>query len=133
MGTTLVALFLLTAWMLPAEQKPDCNIHDGPCTKTSGNTAVTLEISPRPVKHMEELLFSVTVKPCSSLPENLMLDLSMPGMEMGKNQVKLVKKSNCLYQGKGLIVKCMSGRKLWKATVLSEKLNNPAFTFDVRD
>lgn len=51
----------------------------------------------------------------------------------GKNQVKLVKKSNCLYEGKGLIVKCMSGRKLWKATVLSEKLNNPAFSFDVRD
>ncbi|NTV20517.1 MAG: hypothetical protein HGA57_03900 [Chlorobium limicola] len=132
-GAALAILFLCSAWMFPAEQKPDCDIHAGPCTKTAGNSAVTLEISPRPVKHMEELLFSVTIKPCQSLPENLMLDLSMPGMEMGKNQVKLVKKSNCLYQGKGLIVKCMSGRKLWKATVLSEKLNNPAFSFDVRD
>ncbi|NTV92836.1 MAG: hypothetical protein HGA72_06090, partial [Chlorobiaceae bacterium] len=53
--------------------------------------------------------------------------------DMGKNQVSLVKKNNCLYQGKGIIVKCKSGRKLWKATLLSPGLNNPAFTFDVRD
>ncbi|MGB0130568.1 hypothetical protein [Chlorobium sp.] len=132
-GAALAILFFCSAWMLPAEQKPDCDIHGGACSKTAGNTTVTLEISPRPVRHMQELLFSVTVKPCSSLPDTLLLDLSMPGMEMGKNQVTLVRKSNCLYQGKGLIVKCMSGRKLWKATVLSEKMNNPAFTFDVRD
>ncbi|MBM3162776.1 MAG: hypothetical protein FJZ79_05570 [Chlorobi bacterium] len=132
-GTALALILLCSAWIFPPEQKPDCDIHGGPCTKTAGNSAVTLEISPRPVKHMQELLFSVTVKPCASLPDNLLLDLSMPGMEMGKNQVRLVRKGNCLYQGKGLIVKCMSGRKLWKATLLSEKLNNPAFTFDVRD
>jgi len=132
-GAALALLLLCSAWIFPPEQKPDCNIHGGPCTKTAASTAITLEISPRPVRHMQELLFSVTVKPCSSLPDTLMLDLSMPGMDMGKNQVTLVKKQGCLYQGNGLIVRCMSGRKLWKATVLSEKLNNPAFTFDVRD
>ncbi|WP_449258950.1 hypothetical protein [Chlorobium limicola] len=133
MGAAVVALFLLTAWLLPAEQKPDCNIHAGPCTKKAGDASVTLEISPRPVRHMQELIFSLTIKPCSSLPDTLVLDLSMPGMDMGKNQVALVRKSNCRYEGKGLIVRCMSGRKLWKATVLSEKLDNPGFTFDVRD
>jgi len=129
----LLLLVVLSAWMFPAPEKPDCNIHEGPCTKKAGTATVTLDITPRPVRHMEELLFSLTVKPCSSLPDTLMLDLSMPGMDMGKNQVSLVKTGNCLYRGKGIIVKCKSGRKLWKATLLAAPLNNPAFTFDVRD
>ena len=132
-GVILATLLVCSAWIFPAEQKPDCDIHAGACTKKAASTSVTLEISPRPVRHMQELLFSVTLKPCGTMPDTLMLDLSMPGMDMGKNQVTLLKKNNCLYQGKGIIVKCKSGRKLWKATVLSAKLGNPAFTFDVRD
>lgn len=132
-GAALAILFLCSAWMFPAEQKPDCDIHGGPCTKTAGSTIVTLDVAPRPVRHMQELLFTLTLKPCATMPDTLMLDLSMPGMDMGKNQVALARKKNCLYQGKGIIVKCKSGRRLWKATVISEKLNNPAFTFDVRD
>ncbi|MBZ4219122.1 MAG: hypothetical protein LAC69_02885 [Chlorobium sp.] len=111
----------------------ECNIHQGPCSITSGSYNVTLNIDPKPVKHMKELTFRVTVTPCDKLPGILLLDLSMPGMEMGKNQVTLVRKSACIYEGKGIIVRCMSGRTLWRVTILSDELNNPAFTFNVRE
>ncbi len=111
----------------------DNNIHEKACTITSGNYNVTLNIEPKPVQHMKELTFSVTVKPCDKLPDTLQLDLSMPGMEMGKNQVTLIKKSGGLYEGKGIIVRCMSGRTLWRATIISDELKNPAFIFNVRE
>jgi hypothetical protein len=110
----------------------ECNIHQGPCTVMAGNRSVTLNIEPKPVSAMKELTFSVTVSPCNKLPDTLLLDLSMPGMQMGNNQVTLVKKNACLYEGKGIIVRCMSGRTLWQVTVLSDELKNPAFTFNVR-
>jgi hypothetical protein len=111
----------------------DNSIHKKACTVSAGQRTLTLNIDPKPVKHMKELTFSVTVTPCDKLPETLLLDLSMPDMPMGKNQVTLIKKSACLYVGKGIIVRCMSGRTLWQATILSAELNNPAFTFNVRE
>jgi hypothetical protein len=110
----------------------ECDIHQGPCTITTSQHTVTLNIEPKPVSAMKELTFSVRVTPCDKLSETLLLDLSMPRMQMGKNQVTLVKKSACLYEGKGIIVQCMSGRTLWQVTILSDELKNPAFTFNVR-
>ena len=63
----------------------------------------------------------------------ILLDLSMPGMQMGKNQVTLFKKNACLYEGKGIIVRCMSKRTLWQVKILSDELKNTAFTINVRD
>jgi len=111
----------------------DNSIHEKACSVTVGQRTVTLNIDPKPVRAMKELTFNVTVTPCDKLPDTLLLDLSMPGMQMGKNQVTLVKKSNCSYEGKGIIVRCMSGRTLWQATILSGELNNPAFVFNVRE
>lgn len=108
-------------------------IHLGPCTKQVRNRNVTLEIDPKPVMHMKELTFRVRVTPADGLPANLALDLGMPGMMMGKNQVNLIRKTTGTWEGKGIIVKCRSGRTLWKATILSPELANPGFTFNVRN
>ena len=97
------------------------------------NHTVTLNIEPKPVSAMKELTFSLTVTPCYKLPDKLLLDLSMPGMQMGKNQVTLVKKSPNIYEGKGIIVRCMSRQTLWQITILSDELKNPAFTFNVTE
>jgi hypothetical protein len=134
MATLCCLALLLCAPSVFAESTADCNaIHNGPCTKQAAGRTVTLEINPRPVRHMTDLTFTVTVTPCASMPSALMLDLSMPGMYMGKNLVVLKRKSTCTWEGNGLIVKCMSGRKLWQATILSAELDNPVFSFDVRD
>ena len=130
----LLGAFAFRAAPASAEFTADSNaIHAGPCTRTAAGRQVTLEIDPKPVKHMKELNFRVTVEPCEGLPTNLLVDLSMPGMVMGRNQVRISKRSGCTWEGRGLIVRCMSGRTLWKATLLSPELGNPAFTFDVRD
>lgn len=134
-GFSTLALFIsmLIAGNTICANPVDNSIHEKACSVTAGQRTVTLNIDPKPVKHMKELTFSVTITPCDKLPETLLLDLSMPGMQMGKNQVTLVRKSGCMYQGKGIIVRCMSGRTLWQATILSDELNNPAFTFNVRE
>jgi len=119
--------------LLHAEEAADCTIHAGSCTKQAGAYSVTLDISPKPVRHMADLAFSLTVTPCTELPDTLVLDLSMPGMHMGLNRVFLSRTSGCTYRGKGIIVRCMSGRTLWRVTVLSPLLNNPSFTFNVRN
>ncbi len=111
----------------------ESNIHQEPSTIMAGNHSITLNIEPKPVKAMQELSFSLKVTPCDKLPDKLLLDLSMSGMEMGKNRVTLVKKSACFYEGKGIIVRCMSRRTLWQLTILSDKLKNPVFTFHVRE
>lgn len=126
----LSALILISGSRLMAKE---CNIHEGPCTITSGNHTVTLNIDPKPVKAMKELTFSLTVTPSDKLPDKLLLDLSMPGMQMGRNQVTLVKKNATLYNGRGIIVRCMSRQTLWQVTILSDELKNPAFTFNVRE
>ncbi len=113
----------------------DCDPHAGPCTKQVGEYLITLDISPKPVLHMKELNFNVTVSedfpPIG--PGPLLLDLSMPGMDMGKNQVPLETTGDNRYSGTGIIVKCPSGRTIWRATVLLSENMKPAFTFNVRD
>jgi len=130
----LFAAMTLNSAALKAEQIGDSNIlHTAPCTKQAGERQVTLDINPKPVRHMQELTFRVNAEPAKELPATLVIDLSMPGMMMGKNQVTLKRQADGAWVGKGLIVKCMSGRKLWQATILSPELGNPAFTFNVRD
>lgn len=96
-----------------------CRINDGPCHGTARGAVVSLDISPRPVRAMRELTFTVALReqgnPLSGAKVGV--DLSMPGMVMGKNAVMLRHLSQGRYEGKGVIVRCPSGSKVWKATV----------------
>ncbi len=109
------------------------SILNGPCTKEISGRKITFDILPKPVRHMADLTFRVTITPCTAIPSTLLLDLTMPGMYMGKNQVVLTQKGPCIWEGKGVIVSCMSGRKHWRATILSSVIANPAFNFELRD
>lgn len=137
----LIAGFLSTFLLLlfgcssGTETAADCDPHIGPCTKQAGDYNVTLDIGPKPVLHMKELTFEVIFSedsPSIAL-DSLVLDLSMPGMDMGKNQVTLEKRGRNRYSGTGIIVRCPSGRTLWRATVLLSENLKPAFIFNVRD
>ncbi|NTW54218.1 MAG: hypothetical protein HGB15_05580 [Chlorobaculum sp.] len=130
----LSLLLLVAAMPLHAEPKADSNaIHDAPCAKPANGRKVTLDITPRPVRAMQPLLFRVSVEPADNLPPVLTIDFSMPGMYMGQNRMKLVRTASGAWEGRGVIVRCMSGKKLWKLMLLSPELGNPAFSFDVRD
>ena len=117
-----------------AEKIADCEIDKGPCSKVIGTTEVILDINPKPVKAMKELSFSVTLigegKEISAIGV-ITLDLSMPGMYMGKNSIILKRGGPFTFSGKGVIPRCPSGKRLWQATVKIPKIGSASFLFNV--
>jgi len=110
----------------------NCNLHRGACTQDLPETTVTLVVTPRPVKAMQDLLFQVILS--GKLPPNTnppYIDLGMPGMKMGPNRVMLKSTGNAIYAGRGVIVKCPSGRRTWRATVNIPGAGQTDFIFDV--
>ena len=110
--------------------KINCDPHIGTCTQTIGDVAVTMEISPKPVKAMEDLLFNVTL----SGPESASaahIDLGMPAMKMGPNRVMLKSTGPGKFEGRGVIVRCKSGHRTWFAIVTVPDYGEAIFVFDV--
>jgi len=115
---------------MAAEVKLDCDIQSGSCQKELNNRTVQLEILPKPVKAMTDLIFQVKVggDPPSAPP---FIDLGMPGMKMGPNRVMLKKNDMAEYEGQGVIVRCHSGKTIWQATITLPNIGKAVFTFDV--
>lgn len=111
---------------------PDCYPDRGECVEKIGKGRLVFEISPRPVQTMKELLFRVKLASIGSDPDRVLLDLSMPGMEMGKNQIILERKQDGIYEGRGTIVRCPSGRKLWRASIWVPGHGEVQFVFEVK-
>jgi len=108
----------------------DCVIQTGPCTKTLADGTVTLDITPKPVRAMRDLTFTVTFSRVKAAHDPV-IDLGMPGMIMGPNRVILKRAGDTTYQGTGVIVRCPSGRRTWKATVSVPGTGSAEFVFDV--
>ena len=119
---------------IAAEETPStlttCDIQLGPCTRVKETLTVTLDIIPKPVKAMKELTFRLTLTG-RELSDNPHIDLSMPGMDMGPNRVLMARVGNNTYEGLGVIVKCPSGRRTWKAKVTLPDAGVMDFVFDV--
>jgi len=114
-----------------AEAAPDCGIHESSCTKTIGNYSVELDIHPKPVAAMQDLTFRVSVTG-GAISQTPYIDLGMPGMHMGPNRVDLKPSSTTMtFEGQGVIVRCPSGKRIWRATVTLPSIGNVDFTFDV--
>jgi hypothetical protein len=120
-----IALLLGCAAHIFASQatKPDCRLDAGPCVRTDGALTLILDITPKPLEVMRELTFTVIVKEGGKpVPDALLLiDLSMPGMYMGKNVVRLTHRADGVYEGTGVIIRCPSGGKIWQALVIMER------------
>ena len=107
-----------------------CDVHAGPCRAAIRTTEVSLEISPKPVKAMQDLTFTVSF--AGKKPGvDPYIDLGMPGMNMGRNRVALRPTGESVFEGQGVIVRCPSGRRTWKATVMAPNLGSVEFVFDV--
>ena len=111
-------------------QKVDCEVNAGPCSAVVAGSQVSLDINPKPVKAMEDLTFTVTFTG-EKTSFNPYIDLGMPGMNMGRNRVILSPAGESIFQGKGIIVRCPSGRRTWKATVVIPERGSVEFVFDV--
>ncbi len=133
----LAVLGLLFLWGLivsPAAYASDaeinCDAHKGVCTQSLGNNTVSLEIAPRPVKTMRDLVFKVSISG-NSPSKSPYIDLGMPAMKMGPNRVLLKPAGQGCYEGKGVIVRCPSGRRTWFANVIIPDSCEVKFIFDV--
>lgn len=108
----------------------NCDIHKGVCSQSLGDLTVSLEITPRPVKAMQDLVFKVALSEQPS-PQTPHIDLGMPGMKMGPNRVALKNTGPGVYEGRGVIVRCPSGRRTWFAAVTVPAAGEVKFVFDV--
>ena len=115
----------------------NCDAHKDACSQTIGDLTVSLEITPRPVKAMQDLVFKVSLtgsppgqSPYSPL-QNPYIDLGMPAMKMGPNRVELKENDAGTYEGRGVIVRCKSGRRTWFANVTIPGTGEVKFIFDV--
>ena len=113
-----------------AEIKTNCSIHAGACSQHLPGIEITLDITPKPVRAMQDLVFRISL--AGEAPDRTpVIDLGMPAMEMGPNRVILNKISRKVYEGKGVIVRCPSGHRTWQATVTIPGRGKADFIFDV--
>jgi hypothetical protein len=108
----------------------NCDVHKGTCKQKLQETDIILDISPKPVKAMTDLNFTITLTGKQGVSEPF-IDLGMPGMKMGPNRVLLKSNGKGVYSGTGTIVRCASGKKIWKATVTVPDMGFVEFIFDV--
>ncbi len=109
----------------------NCDIQNGACIQMVGGRKVTLEILPRPVKAMRELTFTVTVDGPADDFKRSYIDLNMPAMDMGKNRVPLEYRGEGVFEGRGVIVRCISNLKTWQAKITFPDKGRAYFIFDV--
>ena len=115
---------------MSADTTINCDAHKGVCSQSSGDLTVSLEITPRPVKAMQDLVFKVSITGASPA-EPPHIDLGMPAMKMGPNRVALKSTGPGTYEGTGVIVRCKSGRRTWFANVIVPAAGEVKFIFDV--
>ena len=108
----------------------NCDIQHTSCTQELSDSRVVLDITPKPVKAMTDLTFRITLTGKQPVA-GAYIDLGMPGMKMGPNRVPLKSLGNGVHAGTGIIVRCPSGKKVWKATVTLPNIGTAEFIFDV--
>ena len=108
----------------------NCQAHDGSCSLPLGQGTISLDIIPKPVTAMQDSTFIVTLTGANPTKAPY-LDLGMPAMKMGPNRVMLKPDGKGGYKGKGIIVRCKSGRRTWFANVVVPGAGEAKFVFDV--
>lgn len=108
----------------------ECDVQTGPCDGYLAGRKVSFDISPKPVRAMSELIFTLAFTG-ELLAGEPYIDLGMPGMDMGRNRVVLKPMGDGTFQGTGVIVRCPSGRRTWRAKVTVPDIGSAEFVFDV--
>jgi nitrogen fixation protein FixH len=107
-----------------------CDMNDGPCSAMVGGHRVVLDIMPRPIRAMEPLTFSLSLD-APLKAEQMVIDLTMPGMYMGVNRITARRSGASAYRGEGVIPRCPSGGDLWEAAVEIPGAGRAVFEFHV--
>lgn len=130
----IIALFISPGCV---DTKSPCDIDRGHCSQeTEKGVTISFDILPKPVRIMSDVTFIVTVTKENRLMDDaiVFLDLSMPGMYMGRNQSVLMKTASGRYEGTGVIPRCPRGGRTWQAKVtvdLNGKTTVADYIFEV--
>jgi hypothetical protein len=116
----------------PAAGTEPSALRGGAFRADAGNQEVRLTVSPWPPRAMRETSFSVALPGHSGNPPPD-VELSMPGMEMGRNRVPLSREKDGVFRGTGVFVRCASGRKDWEAAVTVPGAGRAVFRIAVVD
>ena len=111
---------------------PEGPAADNPLRAEAGDQEVRLSVSPWPPRARRDLSFAVEL-PGYAGDAPPRVDLSMRGMEMGRNRVLLSRGPDGLYRGTGVFVRCPSGRSDWEAAVTVPGKGKAVFLLDVAD
>ena len=130
LGLLLVCRLIVSHSAYASDAEINCDAHKGVCSQSLGNHTISLEITPRPVKAMQDLVFKVSISGNPPI-KSPYIDLGMPGMKMGPNRVILKPAGQGHYEGKGVIVRCPSGRRTWFSNVTVPEAGEVKFVFDV--
>ena len=97
-----------------------CDLAAGPCAAIAGPYDLRLELAPRPLRTMTELAAAVELRRDGAPVDGarVVLAFDMRDMSMGENRRTLADAGVGRYTGKGVLVRCPSGRKDWYATVV---------------
>jgi nitrogen fixation protein FixH len=95
-----------------------CDLATAPCAADAGGLKLTLDLG-RVLSTMKELPITVTVWRGGAPLDGAAVEVSfaMKEMNMGENRVALAAAGPGRHAGKGVLVRCHSGRKDWIATV----------------
>lgn len=91
----------------------------------------TLDLNPKPVVSMKEITFTLVLDYQKFTPEEILLDLTMPEMYMGDNKVRLTKKQDNIYEGKGIFPECTSKFTKWNIEVFFDQYTSTNVQFDI--
>ncbi len=108
----------------------NCSIQQGPCHTLLNGRRIGFDVLPKPVKAMTELNFIVTVDGAGG-GADAHIELNMLAMDMGRNHVLLKKNDRGAFVGKGVIVRCRSGIRTWRAKIVISGVGTTEFIFDV--
>ena len=95
-----------------------CDLAAAPCTAEAGGLTIALDLG-RTLATMRDLPIAVEVRRGGAPAEGAVVEVAfaMRDMNMGENRVALVAAGPGRYVGKGVLVRCGSGRKDWVASV----------------
>lgn len=102
--------------LTPAE---GCDLNRQTChADLPGGGRIELTIGPQPIPVIRPLQASATFT--GLVPDQVTLDFAGVAMDMGLNRVTLVPAADGRYVGETTIPVCVTGRMLWRATLVVE-------------
>jgi hypothetical protein len=126
-----IVTVLIIVFMLLSCSKKEETFETAPLVTYYKNYRVSFEAEPWPVVPMKRTFFRVKITPPLK-DDRLLMELTMPGMYMGQNRVVLKRVSEGVYEGTAVVVRCPSGKTLWRATIRADNFGPVTFDFHVK-